>query len=151
MSSISTMTAVYASFIFSLVIILTFNTVESNSITKSYEAPSNDNDRDSTTTVLTPLHLGNNGTNGTSQPDGPSVDVRANKTDTMLSRLAKYFKIRGKCPDEPEDTNSSAGKFCPPAADFLLCFPKTPVNQTVRIQCPYRDDLEAIDSSGRPF
>ena len=148
MSSIST-TAFYASLIFSFVIILN---VESNSVTQS----SSDN-RESTAVlpVLTPLdaNLAENGTNFNRTDNGSAGDLKpSNKTESPLAKLAKYFKIRGNCPDElDEETNSSstAGKFCPPVADFLLCFPKTPVNQTLRIQCPYRDDLEAIDSSGK--
>ena len=62
-----------------------------------------------------------------------------------------YFEFRDECPFELNktsvDPNNLAVKYCPSTADYLLCFPSTPPNNTISFKCPYRKDLDMRDDN----
>ena len=64
-------------------------------------------------------------------------------------KLEQYFELRSDCPFElnryyqneaseilPSDEMKK--KYCPTHADYFICFPTTPVNQTLYFKCPLK-------------
>lgn len=89
-----------------------------------------------------------NGTNSsypTTLPSSSSSSSTA-ANDQRASTLKKYFKLRESCPFDLNTVNNTAD--CAPTADFLLCFPETPANRTIKFKCPYVDDLPFVINDG---
>jgi hypothetical protein len=63
-----------------------------------------------------------------------------------------YFALRDECPFDLNEYDArsanSTNKFCPSTADYLLCFPSTPANQTLNFKCPYKRGLRLRDHQG---
>jgi hypothetical protein len=69
-------------------------------------------------------------------------------------KLQKYFELRKECPFELNSyyqnetteiktpTDEIKKKYCPSYADFLLCFPTTPINQTLYFKCPLKSTYQ---------
>lgn len=72
-----------------------------------------------------------------------SLELKTDEDHRIAKSLTRYFVLRKDCPFELDkyESNSNGRKFCPSKADYLLCFPSTPANQTVYFKCPYRPDL----------
>lgn len=73
--------------------------------------------------------------------------------DDCLFDLDQYYELDSSN-NQHTDRNLSReqrSQFCPTTADFLLCFPTTPANQTIRFPCPYRDAIVLEDGKLYPF
>ena len=78
--------------------------------------------------------------------------LRTEEDFAMARKLQEHFVLRDECAFElnhyyqnetnftrpAEVTSAIRTKYCPTAADYLLCFPTTLVNQTVFFKCPYK-------------
>ena len=142
---------IYASLIFTALVLLK---CEANSITQLddqhgvSDPPSGFDSK--------PLSMSQSSINNASQTANSNSANGDPKPDRAT--FLQYFKIRDireKCPDdmskanqsnESDPSKSSGAKFCPPVSDPLLCFPATPANQTLRLKCPYKEDLNMPDT-----
>lgn len=79
------------------------------------------------------------------------------------NQLQAYFVLRDECPFDlnmfinnemnyssyVQNLKKGDRKFCPSAADYLLCFPSTPANETIHLKCPYREGLQVKDENSK--
>lgn len=67
----------------------------------------------------------------------------------LTEKLRKFFSLRDECPFELNkfklNESNPSQKFCPSTADYLICFPSTPANQTIYFNCPYKPGLAVKD------
>lgn len=67
--------------------------------------------------------------------------------DDCLFDLNQYYELDSSNNQHTDRnlSNELRSRFCPTTADFLLCFPTTPANQTIRFPCPYKDAIVLKD------
>ena len=77
--------------------------------------------------------------------------LRTEQDFEIAKEMEGFFNLRDECPFDLNtyDMNNSKhpssqsletlkSMYCPSIADYLFCFPVTPVNQTAYLKCPFK-------------
>jgi hypothetical protein len=73
-----------------------------------------------------------------------------NLTNTIANELQSNSFVNKFNNDtlDNNQTNIMRSKYCPSTADYLLCFPSTPINSKVYLKCPYKSGIVVKNKNG---
>ncbi len=88
--------------------------------------------------------------NETSSFEQRTLVLNSENDFRAVKGLSKYFEIRNDCFFDLNkyENGEDKSRYCSTTADYLLCFPSTPVNHTVYAKCPYKHGIQLSDSGG---
>lgn len=76
-----------------------------------------------------------------------ALTFRTHEENETAKTLGTYFELREPCPFELNVTSSDTNRtatvtYCRSAADYLFCFPSSPVNTKIVSACPFKRELK---------